>query len=240
MNNFELYRDSGLKIYEKVHYSKGEQIQETEMILSWFRRDGSRILDIGCSGGLHSIELAKRGYQLTGIDREASAVKLARERCRRLRLNAKFFTVDLEKDDLSPLGRFDLVISIGNVMSHIPKKSLPVIFKRIRKCMKNDGIFLFDFIVAGDPFPEEVSEEELGIIWKRKLERSSGAISLNGFFSEFDITTKFDLWGFTAEEISGMILEAGFAGADFSSRLDFSETEYTTPNIVSLKCRARS
>ena len=29
---------------------------------------GSRILDVGCGTGRHAVELARRGYQITGVD----------------------------------------------------------------------------------------------------------------------------------------------------------------------------
>jgi SAM-dependent methyltransferase len=240
MADIELYRDSGLKIYEMAHYSRGEQIRETEMILSWYRRKGSRILDIGCSGGLHTVELAKKGHSLTGIDREISAIELARERCVKPGLKAEFFVADLEKDDLVSLGKFDLIICIGNVISHIAKKSLPDVLKKIRSCLGNDGIFLFDVLAAGNPFPEEVREEDLGIIWKRKLDRSSGKITMTGIFGNFGITAGFDLWGFTREEILAMVMEADFAGADISGRLDFPKPDKTAENPVCLRCRARA
>ena len=127
MTNNELYRDKGLEIYEKVHYSHGEHIVEVEAILSWYGRKGSRILDLGCSGGLHALELAKRGYSVTGIDMEISAIELARKRSAGAGLNADFLAADLEKSDLAALGRFDLVYSLGNVISHIQKKGLPAV-----------------------------------------------------------------------------------------------------------------
>ena len=40
----------------------------------------ARILDVGCGFGRHSIELARRGYDVTGIDPSAAMISAARER----------------------------------------------------------------------------------------------------------------------------------------------------------------
>lgn len=75
-----LYRDSGLEIYEKSHYSHGEHIAEVERILAWYKRRNTKVLDIGCSGGLHALEFSKRGFSVTGVDIEQSAIELAKKK----------------------------------------------------------------------------------------------------------------------------------------------------------------
>jgi len=238
MIDIELYRDKGLEVYEKAHYSHGEHIREVESILSWYGRKGERVLDIGCSGGLHAIELAKRGYSVTGIDVERSAVELARKRSAAAGLKADFYAADLEKDDLAGFGRFGLVYSLGNVISHIPKKRLPVVLRKIRLSLAVDGIFLFDFLAIGGAFPEEVYEEDLGIIWRRTLDRGSGEIRLRGIFEKFGVTQDFRVWGHTREEMRGSLVEAGFMRIDISPALDFSTVATTADNPICLRFRA--
>ena len=41
---------------------------------------GSRVLDVGCGAGRHSILMAERGFDVTGIDLSPRLLKLARER----------------------------------------------------------------------------------------------------------------------------------------------------------------
>ena len=41
---------------------------------------GARLLDVGCGFGRHSIELARRGYDVVGIDPAAAMITAARER----------------------------------------------------------------------------------------------------------------------------------------------------------------
>jgi SAM-dependent methyltransferase len=239
MTDIELYRDSGLEIYEKVHYSHGEHIREVEAILSWYGKNGGRILDIGCSGGLHALELEKRGYSLTGLDVEMSAIELARRRSANAGLKADFLAADLEKDDLAGLGSFALVYSLGNVISHIPKKSLPAVLRKIRSCLTIDGIFLFDILAIGDTFPEEVHEKDLGIIWRRTLDRGTGEILLRGIFENFGVTQDFRVWGHTREDMVGKLNEAGFTRIDVSPSLDFSTSGATADNPVCFRYRAR-
>ena len=238
MTDIELYRDKGLEIYEKAHYSHGEHIREVEAILSWYGRKGGRVLDIGCSGGLHALELAKRGYSITGMDVEMSAIQLARRRSADAALKADFFAADLEKDDLTWLGSFDLVYSLGNVISHIPKKSLPAVLRKIRSCLEIDGIFLFDILAIGDTFPEEVHEKDLGIIWRRTLDRGTGEILLRGIFENFGVTQDFRVWGHDREEMRELLKEAGFTQICVSPSLDFSTSGATVENPVCLRYRA--
>ena len=53
-----------------------------------------QILDIGCGTGRHSIELSKRGYQLTGIDLSDTMLNKAREKALKEGL-----TIDFQKHD---------------------------------------------------------------------------------------------------------------------------------------------
>jgi SAM-dependent methyltransferase len=220
-----------------LQHDRHRTVQGLEAILSWYR-GGGRILDIGCSGGLHALELAKRGYQVTGLDVESSAIGLARQRNRKSGLDAVFFVADVENVDLTSFGKFDLVCSLGNVMSHIPKKSLPVVMGKVRQCMETDGIFLFDVLAVGASFPEKVHEKELGIIWKRRFDRETGEIFLRGIFENFGITQDFRVWGYTREQIVEMLKVSGFSRIDVSDSLDFSTAGTTPVNPVCLKFRA--
>ncbi len=233
-----LYRESGLKIYESSHYSHGEHKVEVKQILTWYRQHNSRVLDIGCSGGLHALELAKRGFSVTGMDIEPSAIELAEKRNQNEKLKAKFFVLDIRKDDFSDLGKFDLVYSIGNVLSHLRKGSVPEIFSKIRGCLNENGIFLFDVLINAEHFQKEILPEESGlqIVWKRKLDEKTGGISMDGIFLESGFIQHFDVWGYKLEEMIGMLASSGFRNVDFSEKLDFIEKNKTR-NPISLYFR---
>jgi len=69
-----------------------------------------KIIDIGCGTGRHSIELAKRGYQVTGIDLSSSLLEWAQEKAKDQSLH-----IDFQKHDARKLpfkNEFDLAIMI--------------------------------------------------------------------------------------------------------------------------------
>lgn len=232
----ELYREYGLEIYEKSHYSHGEHRNEVESILMWYKRRNARILDIGCSGGLHALEFAKRGFYVTGLDVEPSAIALAKERA--CGQKANFFVMDIEKDELSGLGKFELIYSIGNVLSHVDKEHIFGVLQKICELLAENGTLLFDVLINSIPFQEELypQEDEPQIIWKRKIDGKTGRISMDGIFIESNFTQHFEVWGYTVEEMTAMLKSLGFGKIDFSERLDFTPKE--TKNPISLYFRA--
>ena len=235
----ELYRNSGLEIYEKSHYSHGEHITEVEQILRWYRRRKARVLDIGCSGGLHALEFSKRGFPVTGMDIEPSAIKLAKKRASSGNQKAKFLVLDIGKDELPCAEKFDFIYSIGNVLSHVKKDHIFEVLKKICDCLDEKGILLFDVLMNSKPFQEELypKENELQIIWKRKIDEKTGRISMDGIFLESGFIQHFDVWGYTVEEITRILNSLGFGKVEYSPKLDFI-SKNKTKNTISLYFRA--
>lgn len=69
-----------------------------------------RILDIGCGTGRHAIELARRGYSVTGIDLSAAQLQSAQAKARKENLTIRFEQHDARS--LSFSNEFDLVIML--------------------------------------------------------------------------------------------------------------------------------
>lgn len=89
----DLYQDFG-KSYEEEPYVQGTtgEVDFIEKELD-FNKD-KNILDIGCGTGRHSIELGRRGYQVTGIDLSESMLKQAEEKLTDLKADVKFIKCD--------------------------------------------------------------------------------------------------------------------------------------------------
>lgn len=105
----ELFENYGIK-YDRESFVQGT-IGECDFIEQEINYDQTmQILDIGCGTGRHSIELAKRGYNVTGIDLSASQLKRAKEKA-----FAQNVSVNFERHDARNLTfdhEFDSVIML--------------------------------------------------------------------------------------------------------------------------------
>ncbi|MDM8560819.1 class I SAM-dependent methyltransferase [Candidatus Parabeggiatoa sp. HSG14] len=96
--------------YDKETFTQGT-LQETGFIEQELNHDKTkRILDVGCGTGRHAIELAKRGYQITGIDLSESQLKHAKQKAKDESVNVDFQIADARH--LSFTNEFDIVIMI--------------------------------------------------------------------------------------------------------------------------------
>ncbi len=105
----ELFENYALK-YDRESFVQGT-IGECDFIEREINYDKTtQILDIGCGTGRHSIELAKRGYTVTGIDLSESQLTRAKEKA-----SAQNLSINFEKHDareLTFVDEFDLVIML--------------------------------------------------------------------------------------------------------------------------------
>jgi 2-polyprenyl-3-methyl-5-hydroxy-6-metoxy-1,4-benzoquinol methylase len=105
----ELFENYGRK-YDNETFTRGT-VGECDFIEKEIEHDkAARILDIGCGTGRHSIELAKRGYALVGIDLSESLLKRAKEKASEQKLQIVFQKHDAR--DLPFAREFDLAVML--------------------------------------------------------------------------------------------------------------------------------
>jgi SAM-dependent methyltransferase len=104
-----LFENYGEK-YDRESFTQGT-VGECDFIESEVGRNKAiKILDIGCGTGRHAIELARRGYSVTGIDLSDSMLRRAHEKAA-----SEHVRVDFRKEDARDLpftNEFDLVIML--------------------------------------------------------------------------------------------------------------------------------
>lgn len=148
MNWFEEWFDSPL--YEKLYANRDEKeaaklVELLEQTLPIEKC--SKILDLGCGRGRHSITLNKAGYNVTGIDLSRKAVKTAREKAKELNLqNIRFMVRDMR----NPLPEtFDAIVNLFTTFGYFYSDDENArVFDSIQAMLEPGGIFVLDYLNA--------------------------------------------------------------------------------------------
>jgi SAM-dependent methyltransferase len=74
--------------------------------------EGGRVLDLACGAGRHSLELARRGFSVVGVDISPDLLAVASEDAEAQGLEVTFLEADLR--ELGFDGEFDLVLSLND------------------------------------------------------------------------------------------------------------------------------
>lgn len=100
---------------------------------------GKRVLEVGCGIGSDAEEFAKHGADYVGIDISNASLDVAKQRFDVLELDGEFHNRSAG-DDISDLGKFDLVYSYG-VIHHFP--DIDKTIDNISKVLNPGGEFRF-------------------------------------------------------------------------------------------------
>jgi SAM-dependent methyltransferase len=104
---------------------------------------GARVLDLGCGIGRHSLELARRGFEVTGIDRTKSYLNQAREQAEKEKLDAEFVQSDIRA--FRRPGAFDAVISLYTSFGYFEDiNDDRKVMRNIGDSLKPGGVFIID------------------------------------------------------------------------------------------------
>lgn len=128
-----------------------------------------RVLDLGCGAGRHVIALAKKGFQIYGLDVSPTALKETKERLKQEGLKAKLELGNIYKKLPYRDNFFDGVISI-KVLHHGKILRIKKLIEEIERVMRSGGILMV-----------EVPKEEKGYVRENSREIEPGTyVSLKG------------------------------------------------------------
>lgn len=103
----------------------------------------SEVLDLGCGTGSLTIELSKRGYDLTGVDISVNMLDIARKKAEKEGGDILFINQDITRLDL--FGTVDAALSSLDVINHITdKRELLRCFEKVSLFLIPNGVFIFD------------------------------------------------------------------------------------------------
>src|SRR5687768_5728578 len=99
-STWEAFFDAHAPIYEDNVFTKNT-ILEVDFLLEELSLPlGGSILDVGCGIGRHSIELAKRGYSVTGLDLSSEMLARAAEAAKATDVNVDWVHADATRFSL--------------------------------------------------------------------------------------------------------------------------------------------
>jgi cyclopropane fatty-acyl-phospholipid synthase-like methyltransferase len=122
-----------------------------------------RTLDLGCGTGTNSIYLAHRGWETVGVDFSAVAIRRARRKARRAKVDCRFYQADVTHlSFLKDNGPFDLTLDIGCLHS-IPEENWTRYATGVAQLARPGGLYmLYAFTTCSDhPSPRGVTPDQV-------------------------------------------------------------------------------
>lgn len=163
--------------YVKLDYVDQFNLIESS-IRKYSKKRTARVLEVGCGPGYLSLELARSGHKVTGIDISGACIDLAkltaeRDPYKKKRGALEYHCVDfLDEDKLIGKDKYDCIVFLGT-LHHF--KNQDQVMKRTRDCLKKDG-----HIYIHEPVRDRVCERNAIFVYMLKV-----LLSLNrGFYQE--------------------------------------------------------
>lgn len=138
-----IFDERYLKTYVDATPPKATAQQVPFLLKALHLEKGAKILDLACGYGRHAIPLAKRGYQVTGLDFSRHFIELARSEAAKQGLKSSFLHGDMRK--FSFQGEFDAIINIFSAFGYFEGESDDaLVLRNISRALKSKGRLLMD------------------------------------------------------------------------------------------------
>jgi len=124
--------------------AEGNYLHGEADLVAWLLGEPpASVLDAGCGTGRVAIELARRGYEVLGVEIEPAMLDTARAKAPQL----EWALGDLSTVEL-PDSRFDLAVAAGNVMIFLELGTEPAVVSNLARTVVPGGLVVAGFQVG--------------------------------------------------------------------------------------------
>jgi SAM-dependent methyltransferase len=128
---------------------------EVSRILALAQCSGGSVLDLCCGPGRHSVELAQRGFKVTGVDRSPFLLAKAREHAAKSGASVEWVEQDM-RNFVRPAS-FDLACSLFTSFGYFEDEQDDLrVLKNIHQSLKENGVLIMEML----------GKERLAHVWK--------------------------------------------------------------------------
>lgn len=201
---------------------------------------GSKVLDCPCGPGRHTLELARRGFAVTGVDRTAAYLEEARQRAQAEELAPELLLADMRH--FRQTEAFDVALSLFTSFGYFedPAENEAVL-RNYYRSLKAGGVLLLD--VAGKEIIARIyqrhdwsehegvfrlEERKVASDW-RKME-SRWLLVKDGVIKE----KRFSHWLYSAGELHKMLADSGFKQIDFYGDLEGAPYDHEAKRLIAV------
>lgn len=219
-------------------------IAEVEKIVTLLQlEERARILDLCCGVGRHSLEFARRGFDVVGVDRTTAYIEKARQAASRQNLNAEFTVADMRK--YYKPNYFDLIVNLFGSFAYFEDQADDrKVVEHMYASLRPGGRFLIETmgkeILARD-FQEKdwtevgdtlvLSAREITHNWERINTR--WVIIKDSQRHEFNVSLR----SYSAVELSSLFYECGFPVVSVYGDIDGAEYGRAAKRLVVVGCK---
>ncbi len=202
---------------------------------------GSSILDLCCGPGRHALELTRRGYRVTGVDRTVAYLEEARRRAGEEHLEVEWVLEDMRR--FARPGAFDGAINLFTSFGYFEDQADDLqVARNLCASLKPGGRLVMDMIgkeCLARTFRERDwswvdRDRNLLLLEERKLRPDWGWIestwTLIGENERRSETIRHRLYAGT--ELATLLRTAGFAWVDIYGSLDGTPYDQTATRLV--------
>jgi SAM-dependent methyltransferase len=220
-----------------------EAVEEVTKIIKLLDiQPASSILDLCCGIGRHALELARRGYQVAGVDRTRGYLDKARKQAKEEGLDIEFVQADMRF--FSRPSAFDTAISMFTSFSYFedPQEDKRVV-ENVCESLKSDGRFIIQMHgkeTLARIFKErdwnEYEDEGVIVLHERKVSRNwswmqNRWIMLKGNERiENEISHRL----YAGSEIAALLRDCGFNRVDVYGDLEGNPYDHTARQLVAV------